>query len=65
MKDTTGALVAIFSAIVGVAIIAVLVSKNAQTTGVLGGIFNGFSSVIKAAVAPVSGAGIGGTSINV
>lgn len=61
MKDGVGAIVAIFTAVIGVAIIAVLVSKNSNTTQVLGGLFTGFGGIIKAAVAPVTDAGFGGT----
>jgi hypothetical protein len=61
MKDGVGAIVAIFTAVIGVAIIAVLVSKNSNTTSVLGGLFNGFANVLGKAVAPVTDAGFGGT----
>lgn len=44
-------------AIVGVAIIAVLVSKNANTSGVINSAGNAFSGALTAAVAPVSGSG--------
>lgn len=60
MKDGVGAIVGIFTAVIGVAIIAVLVSKNSQTSSVLGSIFTGFGNVLGKAVAPVSDAGFGG-----
>lgn len=50
----------ILAAIVGLAIIAVLVSRNAQTPQVLQSFFGGFAQSIGAAVAPVSGGGFGG-----
>ena len=58
-----GALVAIFSLIVGLAMVAVLVSQNAQTAAVIKALTGGGSGLIKAAVSPVaggqSGSGIG------
>lgn len=47
-------------AIVGLAIIAVIVSRNAQTPEVIGSAGRAFSGAIGAAVAPVSG-GFGGS----
>jgi hypothetical protein len=41
--------------IVGVAILAVLVSKNANTAGVLGAYGNMFSDILGTAEAPVTG----------
>jgi len=46
-------------AIVGVAIIAVLVSSNANTTGVLSAGSSAFSSSLGAALSPVTGSGGG------
>lgn len=43
-------------AIVGVAIIAVLVSRNANTTGVIGAGGSAFSQALSVAEAPVTGA---------
>ena len=50
-------------AIIGVAIVAVLVSKNAQTSSVIGSIGKAFSQSLGAAIAPVTGnaAGVGFT----
>lgn len=45
-------------AIIGVAIVAVLVSKNAQTSQVLSTASQAFASIIGAAVGPVSGSTI-------
>ncbi len=47
--------VAVATAIVGLAILAVIVSKSANTSGVLTSAGTAFSSVLKAAVSPVSG----------
>lgn len=55
--------VTVASAIVGLAIIAVLVSKNANTTGVISAGGGAFSQALNAAVSPVSGtSGYGGYS---
>jgi uncharacterized membrane protein YbjE (DUF340 family) len=48
--------VTILTAIVGVAIIAVLVSKNANTAGVIGAGAGGFSQSLATALSPVTGA---------
>lgn len=47
--------VTVLTAIIGVAIIAVLVSKNAQTIGVIGAGASGFSQALGAALSPVTG----------
>ncbi len=47
--------VTVLMAIVGVAIIAVLVSKNANTTGVIGATAQGFSGSLATALSPVTG----------
>lgn len=55
--------VTIATAIVGIAIIAVLVSKNAQTGNVIQSATSGFASDISAAVSPITGGGgLGGFS---
>lgn len=49
------------TAIVGVAILAVLVSKNAQTPAVISSAGKAFGGVLSAAVSPVTGgSGFGG-----
>ena len=53
------AVVSILMAIVGVAIIAVLVSKNANTTGVLQAGGSAFSGALGTALSPVTGGGFG------
>ena len=47
--------VGILTAVVGLAIIAVLVSNQSQTSGVIGAAGTAFGGILKAAVAPVSG----------
>lgn len=56
-------LVTIATAIVGLAIIAVIVSKNAQTPAVIGAAGNALGSDISAAVSPVTGGGFGVPSL--
>lgn len=58
MSNSVNDIVKVLVAIVGVAIVAVLVSKNAQTATVITNTGNAFSSILKAATGPVSG-GVG------
>lgn len=51
---------AILTAIIGLAVVAVLVSNHANTGNVLTSGGTAFSNILKAAVSPVSGSGIGG-----
>ena len=53
-------LVTIATALIGLALFAVIVSKGAQTGNVITAAGNALGSDIKAAVSPVSGGGIGG-----
>lgn len=56
MKDELlTSLVTVATAIIGVAILAVLVSKNANTTGVISSFAGGFAQDLAAATAPVTG----------
>lgn len=50
-----GSLVVILTGIIGVATLAVLVSKNAQTSSVIGAAGTAFSGALNAATAPVTG----------
>jgi len=50
-------IVTVLTAIIGVAIIAVLVSKNANTTGVITSGGNAFSNALGTALSPVVGGG--------
>lgn len=56
--------VTIATAIVGLAIVAVLVSQNAQTGNVIQAATSGFASDLAAAVAPVSGGSSFGSSFS-
>lgn len=49
-------IVTVLMAIVGVAIVAILVSQNANTTGVIGAGASGFSSDLATALSPITGA---------
>lgn len=63
-KAITGA-VSVVAAIIGVAIIAVLVSPKSQTAGVLTAAGSSLASILKAAVSPVTGnsGGLGNLSL--
>lgn len=55
MSQLTDAMITIFTAIVGVAILSVLVSRNSQTGNVLTSFGQMFSNSLSAATAPVTG----------
>lgn len=52
-------IVGILTAIIGVAIIAVLVSKNAATGKVITSGGNAFANILKTAISPVTSGGMG------
>lgn len=54
--------VTVLMAIIGVAIIAVLVSKNAQTSDVLKAGSGAFSDILKTALSPLTAAPLGAAS---
>lgn len=68
MSDIGSAVAGVATAIIGLAIIAVLVSQNAQTSSVIQSAASGFGNVIGAAVGPVTGgggmSGIGSGGVN-
>lgn len=55
-KDAVGSIVTVITMIVVVAIVAVIVSKNADTAGVLSAGGQALADAIRAATAPVSSA---------
>jgi len=55
MNNALGQIVTVLTAIVGVAILATLVSKNAQTPAVIKAAGDAFSGAVRAATGPVSG----------
>jgi len=64
MNSGMMSLAAIAAGVIGLAILAVLVSKNANTTGVIQAASTGFASVLGAAEAPIGGSGTGGLLSN-
>lgn len=60
MTDTLfNSIVTIALAIVGVAILAVLVSRNSNTAGVISAASGGFAQDLAAAVSPITGGSLG------
>lgn len=55
------AIVTVITAIIGVAILAVLVSRNSQTSTVIKAASAGFATDLTAALSPISGGGGVGT----
>lgn len=60
MNNFMGQVVVVLTAIISVALVAVLVSKQANTTGVIDSSFGGLSQFLSVAVSPVTGGGTGG-----
>lgn len=54
-KDTIDSIVSIATALVGLAILSVLVSSKANTPQVIGAATSGFASDLEAATSPVTG----------
>lgn len=65
MGNTVGQIVTVLTAIVGVAILAVLVSRNSQTPQVIGAAGDAFSNMLRAATGPVTGGGTLGALANI
>jgi PRD1 phage membrane DNA delivery len=68
LNNIWGGIVQLGLAIVGIAIVAVIVSNNAQTSSVIGAAGSAFAKDISAAVSPVtgsSGLGLGFTGFGV
>jgi uncharacterized membrane protein (Fun14 family) len=59
-KDAVTGVVSVLLAIVGVAIVALLVSPRAKTAGVLGASGDALSQLVCKAVSPVTGSSCGG-----
>ena len=59
MSEITSGIVTVLLAIIGVAIIAVLVSKQAQTPQVLSAGGSAVGGILNAAISPVTGTGPG------
>jgi hypothetical protein len=54
MNDITDAIVSVAVAIIGLAMLAVIVGRNAQTSSVIKSMGDAFSSALKTAVSPVT-----------
>jgi hypothetical protein len=61
-KETLDTITSIVTAIIGLAILSVIVSKNANTSGVIQAASGGLASDIQAATSPVTGSSGGGLS---
>lgn len=61
MNGITEAVVTVATLIVGVALLALIVSRQSNTTGVISSAFGGFSNALQVAVSPVTGASMGAT----
>lgn len=57
MDNALGQIATVATAIVGVAILAVLVSRNSQTPAVISSAGTAFSGALRAATGPVMGGG--------
>lgn len=59
MDNALGQIATVATAIIGVAILAVLVSRNSQTPAVIKAAGDAFSGGLRAATGPVMGGGFG------
>lgn len=59
MGQLGNSIAAIATAIVGLAVLAVIVSRNANTAGVISSAGSAFSGAIGAAVSPITGGSLG------
>lgn len=66
MNEMWGGVITVATAIVGVAILAVLVSKQANTSQVISSAARGFAADLQAAVSPITGTTntLGGLSLS-
>lgn len=55
MNNVSEPVVTVLAGLIGLAMVAVLVSRNAQTGNVIGAIGGAFSNAVSAATAPVTG----------
>jgi hypothetical protein len=59
MSNASEQIVTVAVAIVGVAILAVIVSKNSNTAAVIKSTGDAFSNALSVAVSPITGRGVG------
>lgn len=66
LNEAWSGVITVLLAIVGIAIVAVLVSQQSQTANVVGAAAKGFAADIEAAVSPVTGGGnaLGGMTLS-
>ena len=64
MNELWSGVITVATAIVGLAVIAVIVSKNANTSNVISAATSGFAKDITSAVSPVSGSSIMGNQLD-
>lgn len=62
MNQLVNGIITILAAVIGVAILSVLVSKNSNTTAVIQAGSQGFSQILGAAESPVTGSSFSGSS---
>jgi len=55
MSDVGRALISVVAGVTGLAMLAVLVSRNAQTGQIIDATFGGYTKALNAAVSPVTG----------
>lgn len=55
MNPLTESLVTIFVGLTSVAILAVIVSRRSNTSGVITALFGGYATALEAAVSPITG----------
>ena len=60
MNNLTESVVTVLVAIIGLATLAVIVSRNARTTEIIDSTWGGFSGALGMAISPVTGGGNGG-----
>lgn len=63
MDKITESLVTILVGLTGVAILAVIVSRRSNTSGVIGAIFGGYAKAVGAAVSPITGNNSAGSGV--
>ncbi len=63
MNEVLNGVITILVAIVGVAILSVIVSKNSNTAGVISAGSQAFSGALGTALSPVTGSGLGSFSV--
>lgn len=63
MNQITEVIATIATAVIGLAILAVILSRNSNTAGVMGAAGEAFATVMNAATSPVTGVNMNGGSV--